>query len=271
MSNPANLGILKSLFGYPIQPDSGYCDHHKKEYSSFRIMINGEWIGGCPDCALAAAEVLRHEEQLVIAREARLASAAQRISRSEIPSQFLRCTLDNYEVEGNPNRRVALDAARNFVKAWGEHPQNWLLFMGNFGNGKTHLACAAAMEIARIYKQGNILYLPAYNLAPKIRSSFGSDTESEYSIKRSIAQFDGLLVMDDIGWQHGTDYDRQVTSEIIAERYSHGKSLIMMTNMDEDQMAAFLGYQTFDRIAERSDAVAFSWDSYRSKTKLAFR
>lgn len=263
--------VMRSIFGRNIEPDSGFCERHGREYSSFRIqMTNGEWVGGCPDCALDSAEILRRDEQMEIARESRLAAANQRIGRSDIPPEFLRCTLDNYEVDSSTERQLALDVSRDFVNTWGGNRSRWLVFMGNYGNGKTHLACAIAMEIARRYKDGEIMYIPAYNLAPKIRSSFTDGDVSEYNVKRSIAQFNGLLVMDDIGWQQGTDYDRQVTSEIIAERYAHGKSMILLTNMDGDQMAAFLGYQVFDRVADRADAVEFSWESHRGKRKLKF-
>lgn len=205
-----------------------------------------------------------------MAREARIASANQRIGRSGIPSEMLRCSFDNYESESE-GQKLALSVTREFVENWGDHPEQWLLLMGNYGNGKTHLACAAAMEIARRYKHGEIMYTPAYNLSSKIRSSFTDSDVSEFSIKRSIALFDGLLILDDLGWQQGSDYDRQVTSEIIAERYSHGKSLVLLTNMDEDQMASFLGYQVFDRVVDRASAVGFSWDSYRGKRSLNMR
>jgi DNA replication protein DnaC len=82
---------------------------------------------------------------------------------------------------------------------------------------------------------------------------------------RSFAQVD-LLILDEVGVQFGTEFEKVIITDIINRRYSDMRPTIIMSNLTSDELSEYLGARVVDRMYEGGGGVlAFDWESYRSK------
>lgn len=75
-----------------------------------------------------------------------------------------------------------------------------------------------------------------------------------------------LLILDEVGVQFGTDYEKVIITDIINRRYNDMRPTIILSNLDELELCDYLGARVMDRMFEGGGGViAFGWDSYRAK------
>ncbi|MNL75123.1 DNA replication protein DnaC [compost metagenome] len=73
-----------------------------------------------------------------------------------------------------------------------------------------------------------------------------------------------MLVLDEIGVQHGTDTERMLMFSILNERYNQMKPTILISNLAREPLEKYLGERAFDRMREGGGRmVVFDWESYR--------
>jgi len=137
--------------------------------------------------------------------------------------------LKNYEVDSG--NRDAVEIAEKFEKTMSI---NTLIIGGVMGSGKTHLAIAIAKKIA-YFEEKTIEIVRAANISEK-DSKNGA----------------GILIIDDIGRERGSDYDvakkRGLLCDLIEHRYLLGRRQIYTTNSSTANLANLFGSHIFDRI-----------------------
>lgn len=74
-----------------------------------------------------------------------------------------------------------------------------------------------------------------------------------------------LLILDEIGAQLGTDWERLMLFKIINERYKQVLPTILISNLDRGQLSDYLGARIVDRMSEGGGTtLTLDWESYRS-------
>ncbi len=153
-----------------------------------------------------------------------------------IPKRFWHATLDNFELR-TASERTAFAVCQYYVSSFGEKEGEGLTFVGNPGVGKTHLAVGVLKEIflkkgvrGRFFDTKDLLY--------RLRSLI-----EEGKLSRAIKRILGLplIVLDDLGSERLSDWQREVLSYIITYRYNNLKSTLITTNLfisDEDKEKA---------------------------------
>lgn len=183
-----------------------------------------------------------------------------------ISPRFRACTLDNYRTPLRA-QALALDACRAYVDQFAENltAGRCLLLLGNFGNGKTHLGCAILKAVVERFN-ATALYVPAADIIAALKSSFARDAEhSETDIMAELAAVD-LLLLDEIGAQGGTEFERQSLHQIIDARYRNQLPSIVTSNLPSKELAAYIGDRALDRLRENGgQAVSFDWESARGE------
>ncbi|MCY1283278.1 DNA replication protein DnaC [compost metagenome] len=108
------------------------------------------------------------------------------------------------------------------------------------------------------------LYAPAPDIIAAIKASFGRDSKaSEASIMAELAKVD-LLLIDELGAQGGTEFERQSLHQIIDTRYRNMLPTIITSNLPGGELSAYIGDRALDRLRENGgQAVAFDWESAR--------
>lgn len=188
-----------------------------------------------------------------------------------LPEQMLDWTTQSYIAAGG--KRAAVDAAAGWLEG---PPARWLILEGPFGVGKTGLAvCLYKAIVDRMIAQrgeyeGLIRRSPrpaqfwrVPDLLAAQKAAMGKDVRMPCD-KAEAAEF---LVLDDLGAERGTDYDRDAIAQLIQRRYQAGRRTLLTTNMGADDMVEEFGHRVIDRMRHDSLVVTFRGNSLRGKAE----
>ncbi len=194
--------------------------------------------------------------------------------RYGIPKRFHNCTLDNYK--GN-NQLIA-----NLKK----HSGGNVVFSGNTGVGKTHLAVALMRELEQkqwisrckmniqLAKEGKVpvwksrpekIFVTVPDLLLTIRESFKDRAEvSEGQLIDRYSEVP-LLVLDDLGSEKATDYALTTLYILIDRRYREEMDTIITTNLTLDEIEEHLHARIASRLSSSIMVCINSMPDYRKR------
>ena len=186
-------------------------------------------------------------------------SYKKRLNKSKLDTAK---TLETYDFTYQPelNKKQILDLAGcRFI----QEKKN-IIFMGNPGVGKTHLANALGIEAL---KQGyKVYFVHANDIISKLMSARGDGTY--YAVLKDLLNVD-LLIIDEIGFKKIPYNAVDEFFEVIRRRYENG-SIIITTNRPFEEWAnvfgdAVLASAIVDRIVHHSHIIKILGKSYRMK------
>lgn len=160
---------------------------------------------------------------------------------------FKDMTFDTFQLSGHgdsrkPNR--TLETAFNTARNYARHLNGWLLLMGGFGSGKTHLAAAIANEVVKANVE--TLFLTVPDLLDWLRNSYASN-ETTYEDRFDEIRTICFLVLDDLGTQNTTPWAREKLFQIINYRYTHRLPTVLTTNLSLEQIDDRISSRLHDR------------------------
>jgi DNA replication protein DnaC len=158
-------------------------------------------------------------------------SSLQRLYHLSNLNAFKQMTFESFNAEGrggNGESNKTLEVAFNTAKNYAHHLNGWLLLMGSYGSGKTHLAAAIANEVVSLGIE--TLFLTVPDLLDWLRFSYGS-TETTYEERFEEIRNIRFLVLDDLGTQNATEWAREKLFQIINHRYTHRLPTVITTNL----------------------------------------
>ena len=155
---------------------------------------------------------------------------------AKIPLLYQHASLENFVLPAdNPISRTALGSVlltvKSYVREFPRDDRPGLLFIGEPGTGKTHLAAAALRAlIARGFEGAFFDY---QNLLDRIRS--GYDKTSEFIDREAYrsALDTEILLLDDLGAHRVTDWVEDTVTSLITYRCNNRKALIATTNLPD--------------------------------------
>ena len=154
-------------------------------------------------------------------KENRQRSSVQRLYTISNLDAYRDMTFASFDISGLNNKNEVnntLEVAFNTTQNYARHLNGWLLLMGSYGCGKTHLAAAVANEVISMGVQ--TLFLTVPDLLDWLRYSFSSEENSYESRFEEIKNI-RFLVLDDFGTQNTTPWAREKLFQIINHRYTH--------------------------------------------------
>jgi len=120
----------------------------------------------------------------------------------------------NADERGRESLQTAWEAARQFAEA----PENWLVFLGVHGCGKTHLASAIANHQL---KEGRpVFFAVVPDLLDHLRSTFSPESKVTYDSVFEGVKTSPLLILDDLGTESGTPWAQEKLYQILNYRYN---------------------------------------------------
>lgn len=160
-----------------------------------------------------------------------------------IPGKFVHEGLDNYVVTGHRSQKDALTRSRTFIKEFiqmkGQYSQG-LIFMGDPGLGKTHLAVSIIKEL--ILKHGvECKFVDFFELLKDIRHGYGEDiSEGEF-----INPYVGvkILVIDELAKGRNTDWELTILDHFISTRYNDDDKVTLVTTNFKDKLDNGIGQE----------------------------
>jgi len=143
---------------------------------------------------------------------------------------------DNFEIRGDltrdqqANLKEALRNARDFA----QQPQDWLVFNGVHGVGKTHLAAAIANYQAERGYPAMFVVVP--DLLDHLRATFSPDSRVSFDQRFEEVRTTPLLVLDDLGTESSTPWAREKLYQIINHRYVAKLPTVITMSVETDEL-----------------------------------
>ena len=208
--------------------------------------------------------------------------------RAQIPVRYLGCLLSNYE-HSYPGADVALGRA-HFVanKFASNYPHDMkgtgLIFAGDIGTGKTHLA-VGILQTLILEKSVPALFCDYRELLKSIGNSYNAQVAAtELEVLRPVFQAE-VLVLDELGAAKPTEWVWDTVSHILNTRYNERLTTILTTNYEneppgrlaseldraarKETLGDRIGERMRSRLSEMCVTVELSGADYRQGAKRA--
>jgi DNA replication protein DnaC len=215
----------------PGDPDCPIC--HGSGYLRRELPIEHPDFGRLDICACRAAEVEQHARQ-------RLFSLSQL-------DQLRTLTFDSFSPRGRPGmpafNQDSLEQAFHLARTYAAQPQGWLFLQGRFGCGKTHLAAAIANSCV---DQGRpTLFLTVPDLLDMLRFAYSAE-DVTFEERFDQIRTAHLLILDDFGTQHATEWAREKLFQILNYRYINRLPTVLTSNLSLEDIEGRLRSRLLD-------------------------
>jgi DNA replication protein DnaC len=158
-----------------------------------------------------------------------------------------RMTFENFLPEGvglaareAQNLKQAYRRAREFA----ENPQGWLILLGGYGSGKTHLAAAIASYC--LVRGQPTLFIVVPDLLDHLRATYSPGSTISYDQRFESVLTAPLLVLDDLGTQHTTSWAREKLYQLFNYRYNARLPTVITSNRPLEGIDPRLGSRMND-------------------------
>lgn len=173
-----------------------------------------------------------------------------------IPHKTCNATFDNFNtydgnIEKQESKVIALQKVRKQVKK----SKGFIIMIGKFGTGKTHLASAAIKEV------GAGILVTEFDLVTALRQTYSDNTGQEDFLDKYRRT--PILVLDELTSEVTGKDVPGLLYQILGRRYDEGKLTIITSNETIETVREIFGGRLSDRIRESHVVVNFVWDSAR--------
>ena len=144
--------------------------------------------------------------------------------------------------------RIAFDFAKN--------PEGWLVFMGETGCGKTHLAAAIVNYRYEAGKPALFVVVPEF--LDHLRSTFSPDSKISYDDVFESVKTAPLLVLDDFGEQSATPWAREKLYQMLNSRYNSRLPSVVTTRLSFDEILGEVDPAISSRLVDGQTSVPFN-------------
>lgn len=138
-------------------------------------------------------------------------------------SRFRNATFQSFQTN-IPGVKIAYSKAVKFA----DDPDGWLVLVGPYGCGKTHLAAAIARK--RIEASDVVLVQTAPDLLDYLRSAFSPESNQSYDERFEAMKKADLLVIDDYGAQTDSPWAMEKVFQLLNYRYNTGAATVITSN-----------------------------------------
>jgi DNA replication protein DnaC len=111
-----------------------------------------------------------------------------------------------------------------------------LFITGKSGTGKTVLAAGIAKECIKNKK--DFKWISYSDFIMELQGMFKKEGESPFDKAQEISNYEGVLIIDDLGAEKATDFVRQITYNIVNEREQRMLPLVVTSNFTLEEIAA---------------------------------
>jgi DNA replication protein DnaC len=137
------------------------------------------------------------------------------------PEMLAHMTFEAFDPQGKAvekGGKETLAAALTAANSFAQEPQGWLVFAGDSGCGKTHLAVAVTNE--RLKRGHAVFFTFVPDLLDHLRYTFSPESRVTYDELFDQVKQAPLLVLDDLGAESSTAWAHEKLYQIIVHRHN---------------------------------------------------
>jgi DNA replication protein DnaC len=139
----------------------------------------------------------------------------------------------------------SLEKAFQAARQYAEQPKGWLVVMGPFGCGKTHLA--AAIANFRADSEYPPLFIVVPDLLDHLRATFSPNSTVTLDRRFEEVRTSPLLILDDLGTQATTPWVKEKLYQLFNYRYNAELPTVITTATSLEDMDPRLRSRMMDR------------------------
>lgn len=243
--------------------------HGLQTYTTYQ-RPDGSWADPyCPECKRIVSE----RESLLEILQADAKQCAVELARHlhyERPLDFDTPTFENYipeTTEEEKNLAICRRFAERFTERelererahnaqdqfWRKKNSTGLLLFGNYGTGKSHLAYSILKELDRQGLPGFYITIP--DLFDRLSDRTNQVDNAAVLAKLCMVS---CLVLDEIGVQSGSEYEKKRLYQIIDGRIKNGRPTILLTNLDHIELGRLLTERVLTRVTQSTYKLLFT-------------
>ena len=224
-------------------------------------------VGQDPDRLAALAPFL---ETLA---DQELAQRTERsIERRIKDAQFVRIqTVDTFDFEYNASTKALRRTYLRLLEADHVSQDVGVVFVGNAGLGKTHLA--RALGYAACQRAQRVLFLPCTSLLNRLVAA-----DATKSLERAVKNLlsPSLLIVDELAYLSMSQEEANLFFQVISRRHDHHHPTVVTTNKPfQEWNQVFHGDATahaiVDRLTEKAEIFYLEGKSYRQTHRTGIR
>jgi DNA replication protein DnaC len=139
----------------------------------------------------------------------------------------------------------SLEKAFEATRAFADNPRGWLVLMGGYGTGKTHLAAA----IANYRADSHIppLFVSVPDLLDHLRATFNPNSTISLDRRFEEVRTAALLILDDLGTESASPWAREKLYQLFNYRYNAELPTVITTTTSLEDMDPRLRSRMLDR------------------------
>jgi DNA replication protein DnaC len=198
----------------------------------------------------------------ILAPDFRLSGVDQDQSDLSSLSLMQDMTFDRFslrEDELPPEKRANLAHALELCQNFAANPDGWLVLVGEYGCGKTHLA--AAIANARTTQGHPTLFVVVPDLLDHLRATFSPSSQVRFDKRFEEVRTAPLLVLDDLGTESASPWAQEKLYQLFNHRYNARLPTIITMAQTIDKVDPRLRTRMLD--LERCTVFAILAPSYR--------
>ncbi len=244
------------------------------------------WNPVLPRCTCEEAQINWHKydaaimerkrkEALEISHKIKRDRINKLLGQSGIKRRFQNRTFDKFKVK-TPEQERCFRVAKEYADNFAEHYMagDGLYIEGTNGTGKTHLAAAIALQL--INEGIPVICKTASDILEDIKRAFDSVNADLYELMYLYKKVD-LLIIDDLGKEHCSDWAISTLYSIINDRYEDLKPVIVTANYGLEQLNEVLTPIGYDctkilaitsRLKETCSIITMAWEDIRGGGEL---
>jgi DNA replication protein DnaC len=143
-----------------------------------------------------------------------------------------------------PDETKSLQKALKAAHTYAEKPKGWLVLMGGYGSGKTHLAAGIANYRAGLGEPPLFIMVP--DLLDHLRATFSPNSSVAFDRRFDDIRTTPLLVLDDLGTQSMTPWVREKLYQLFNYRYNRELPTVITTADSMNEMDARIRSRLLD-------------------------
>ena len=174
-------------------------------------------------------------------------NVAARLRRASNIGELSHMTFETFEPAraGSPEVAYSLEHALETARQFSQTPHGWMVLVGPYGCGKTHLAAAIANY--RISHRLPVLFVVVPDLLDYLRAAYAPDSPVTYDARFQQVRDMNVLVLDDLGTQNATPWAAEKLYQLLNHRYNAELPTVITTNQRLGDMEPRLASRFMDQ------------------------